>query len=136
MNDIWGWVDPSDNSEYVILGRSNGTTFIDMQTVGDERKTYIYVLSYKGAGIDPSDYAMSIYTYGATPPAQNPLVATPNMAAAALAVDMWHTVYTENYAMVTDGAGTPAGPDVPGAGPDGRTGPSISMWLPPTGARR
>ncbi len=30
MNDIWGWVDPSDNSEYVILGRSNGTTFIDI----------------------------------------------------------------------------------------------------------
>ena len=24
MNDIWGWVDPSDSTEYVILGRSNG----------------------------------------------------------------------------------------------------------------
>lgn len=137
MNPVKRFVDSNGDPTYwLYLTGATGTTFIDMQTVGDERKTYIYVLSYKGAGIDPSDYAMSIYTYGATPPAQNPLVATPNMAAAALAVDMWHTVYTENYAMVTDGAGTPAGPDVPGAGPDGRTGPSISMWLPPTGARR
>ena len=30
MNDIWGWVDPSDSTEYVILGRSNGTAFIDI----------------------------------------------------------------------------------------------------------
>mgnify|MGYP005749072569 CR=1 FL=1 len=30
MNDIWGWVDPVDSKEYVILGRSNGTAFIDI----------------------------------------------------------------------------------------------------------
>ena len=30
MNDIWGWVDPSDGTEYVILGRTNGTAFIDI----------------------------------------------------------------------------------------------------------
>ena len=30
MNDIWGWVDPVDGTEYAILGRSNGTSFIDM----------------------------------------------------------------------------------------------------------
>jgi hypothetical protein len=74
---------------------------------------------------------MAIYTYGKKPPAQNPLVTTPNIAAAGMAVDMWHTVYTENFAMVTDGAGHPAGPAAPGAGPAGRTGPSVSMWLPP-----
>ena len=30
MNDIWGWVDPQDGKEYVILGRTNGTSFIDI----------------------------------------------------------------------------------------------------------
>ena len=30
MNDIWGWTDPTDSSEYVLLGRSNGTAFIDI----------------------------------------------------------------------------------------------------------
>ena len=30
MNDIWGWVDPTDSTEYVLLGRSNGTAFIDI----------------------------------------------------------------------------------------------------------
>jgi choice-of-anchor B domain-containing protein len=30
MNDLWGWVDPLDNKEYVLLGMSNGTSFIDI----------------------------------------------------------------------------------------------------------
>ena len=30
MNDIWGWVDPTDGTEYVIIGRTNGTAFIDI----------------------------------------------------------------------------------------------------------
>ncbi len=30
MNDIWGWVDPLDSAEYVILGRTNGTAFLDI----------------------------------------------------------------------------------------------------------
>lgn len=30
LNDIWGWVDPADSTEYVLLGRSNGTAFIDI----------------------------------------------------------------------------------------------------------
>lgn len=30
MNDIWGWVDPLDNKEYVLLGMSNGTSFLDI----------------------------------------------------------------------------------------------------------
>ncbi|WP_135507143.1 hypothetical protein [Roseovarius aestuariivivens] len=132
MNPIERFVDSAGQPTYwLYLSGATGATYVDMQTVGDELMTYIYVLSYKGAGINPSDYAMAVYTYGKKPPAQNPLVTTPNMAAAGLAVDMWHTVYTQNYAMVTDGAGKPAGPTVAGAGPDGRTGPSISMWLPP-----
>ena len=30
MNDIWGWVDPEDGTEYAIIGRTNGTAFIDI----------------------------------------------------------------------------------------------------------
>jgi hypothetical protein len=29
MNDIWGWVDPLDSAEYVLLGRTNGTSFLE-----------------------------------------------------------------------------------------------------------
>ena len=30
MNDIWGWVDPLDSAEYVLLGRTSGTSFLDI----------------------------------------------------------------------------------------------------------
>ncbi len=30
MNDIWGWVDPLDGTEYVLLGRASGTSFVDI----------------------------------------------------------------------------------------------------------
>jgi len=30
MNDIWGWVDPLDGAEYVLLGRTSGTSFLDI----------------------------------------------------------------------------------------------------------
>ena len=30
MNDIWGWTDPLDGKEYVLLGRTTGTGFIDI----------------------------------------------------------------------------------------------------------
>lgn len=132
MNPVQRFMDASGQPSYwLYLSGASGATYLDMQAVGDELMTYIYVLSFQGAGINVSDYSMAIYTYGKKPPAQNPLVTTPNIAAAGMAVDMWHTVYTENFAMVTDGAGHPAGPAAPGAGPAGRTGPSVSMWLPP-----
>jgi len=30
MNDIWGWTDPVYGTEYVLLGRSSGTAFVDI----------------------------------------------------------------------------------------------------------
>ncbi|HIO16385.1 MAG TPA: choice-of-anchor B family protein [Flavobacteriales bacterium] len=30
MNDLWGWTDPLDGTEYVLLGRSSGTSFVDI----------------------------------------------------------------------------------------------------------
>jgi len=29
-NDLWGWVDPETNREYALIGRSNGTAFVDI----------------------------------------------------------------------------------------------------------
>ena len=29
-NDVWGWTDPLDGKEYAIMGRSNGTAFVDV----------------------------------------------------------------------------------------------------------
>ncbi|MBQ4819825.1 choice-of-anchor B family protein [Aquimarina sp. MMG016] len=31
-NDSWGWTDPQDGKEYVIMGLDNGTAFIDIST--------------------------------------------------------------------------------------------------------
>ena len=30
VNDVWGWTDPETDKEYAIVGRSNGTSFIDV----------------------------------------------------------------------------------------------------------
>lgn len=30
MNDVWGWVDPVDGQEYAIVGRTNGTAFVNI----------------------------------------------------------------------------------------------------------
>jgi choice-of-anchor B domain-containing protein len=31
-NDIWGWTDPTTQKEYAIVGRTNGTAFVDIST--------------------------------------------------------------------------------------------------------
>lgn len=30
LNDIWGWTDPETGSEYALVGRSDGTSFVDI----------------------------------------------------------------------------------------------------------
>ncbi|MEM1095696.1 MAG: choice-of-anchor B family protein, partial [Bacteroidota bacterium] len=30
LNDVWGWTDPSNGTEYAIVGRTNGTAFVEM----------------------------------------------------------------------------------------------------------
>ncbi|MDX1547438.1 MAG: choice-of-anchor B family protein, partial [Rhodothermales bacterium] len=30
LNDIWGWVDPTDGREYALVGLNNGTAFVDV----------------------------------------------------------------------------------------------------------
>jgi len=45
VNDVWGWTDPETDVEYVIVGRTNGTSFVDIRDpynpvyVGDLPKT-------------------------------------------------------------------------------------------------
>jgi len=34
-NEVWGWTDPLDGTEYVLLGKSNGTAFIDISNPTD-----------------------------------------------------------------------------------------------------
>lgn len=30
MNDVWGWTDPETGREYAVVGRNNGTSFVDV----------------------------------------------------------------------------------------------------------
>jgi choice-of-anchor B domain-containing protein len=45
LNDIWGWTDPTTGKEYALVGRNNGTSFVDVSNpnqplyVGDLPKT-------------------------------------------------------------------------------------------------
>jgi hypothetical protein len=131
-NPVNRFSDSSGNpSPFLTLSTTGANTYLDVAAVGDQTMTYIYVLYYTGDGSSASDYHMSIYQYGVTAPSQNPLVTTDNVAAAKLAVDMWHTLYALNYAMVTDGQGNSAGPKTDTTGPAGITVPSVSEWLPP-----
>ncbi len=34
VNDVWGWTDPETNREYAIVGRTDGTSFIDISDPG------------------------------------------------------------------------------------------------------
>ncbi|MGH3738208.1 MAG: choice-of-anchor B family protein [Micromonosporaceae bacterium] len=36
-NDIWGWTDPSNNREYAIMGRTSGTSFVDITDAANPR---------------------------------------------------------------------------------------------------
>lgn len=115
-------------SPFLVLSTTGENTYLDLAVVGNQKMTYMYVLYYNGDGSQASDYQMAIYQYGETAPGTNPLVTTSNVAAAHIAVDMWHSAYALNYAMVTDGNGNTAGPPVTGGV---RTVPSVSMWMPP-----
>jgi hypothetical protein len=121
---------------FLDLSTTGDNTYLDIAAVGDQKMTYMYVLYYTGTGEVASDYYMSIYQYAATAPASNPLVTTDSLAAAKVAVDMWHTAYVLNYDMTTDGSGNHAGPSGSNTGPAGQTVPSVSEWLPPALSRR
>ncbi len=133
-NPVNRFVDASgEGSPFLQIAEARDITYLDMAVVGGEKLTYMYVLYYRGDSSKPENYHMTIYQYGTEAPKKNPLVTTDRVAAAKLTVDMWHTAYTLNFEMVTDGKGNPAGPKEGGTGPGGRTVPSISEWIPPVG---
>ena len=37
LNDIWGWTDPLTDREYALVGRSNGTSFVDVTDPSNPR---------------------------------------------------------------------------------------------------
>lgn len=114
-----------------ILPLPNDVTYLDLVALGNQSQTLMYLLYYENQGLKPQDYHLAIYQYGKTPPPSNPLVTTKGVPAARIQVDMWHTLYTLNYAMVTNDADKPAGPKGADTGPAGRTVPSVSEWMPP-----
>lgn len=114
----------NSNNPSPVLSLPGNVTYLDLVAVGDNLSTFLFVLYYSNAGDAPGDYSMTIYQYGKNAPAGNLLVTTPNIPAAAINVDMWHTMYTLNWQMTQDGNGN-------NAGPGGRTVPAVSEWLPP-----
>lgn len=114
-----------------FLPLRNDVTYLDLTASGDKKMTYVWLLYYTGDGFDPADYQVAVLRFGNRIPTQNPLVVTEGIPAAAVAADMWHSLYTLNYAMTTDGQGNDAGPVTSSTGPAGRTAPSMSLWLPP-----
>ena len=124
--------DLGNATPFLELSTTGANTYLDLAVVGDQKMTYLYVLYYTGDGAQPSDYHLAIYQYGETAPAINPLVITDNVAAAKVAVDLWHSAYVLNWDMVTNGQGQHAGPTGGSTGLDGRTVPSVSLWVPLT----
>lgn len=101
-----------------VLGLKDGVsadvTYLD---VGVETKGFIYVLSYAGTGSAQSDYHLDIYN-----PDGSWLCRTPENAGdrgvngARMIVDQWRNLYTLNYEAML--------------GPNNRTEPSVSTWIP------
>jgi len=73
---------------------------------------YLFVLAYDDNGSQPEHYRIDIYE-----PDGSFLVSTPRVAAARIAVDLARSLYTLNWETLS--------------GPERRTEPSLSMWLPP-----
>jgi choice-of-anchor B domain-containing protein len=56
-NDVWGWTDPETGKEWVIAGRSDGTSFIDM----DDPKNPVFVANLPAAGVTELHSDMKVY---------------------------------------------------------------------------
>jgi hypothetical protein len=92
-----------------LVSESAGVVYLD---IAADLLGYLYVLSYTGDGASAADYRLDIYQ-----PDGTFLVRTTGIAAGAMTVDPFRTLYALNYAAV---AGAP------------RLEPSLSQWLPST----
>lgn len=123
-----------DGKETSLLPIKNDVTYMDMQAVGNQQSTYIFVSYYKNDGSKVSDYEVAVYNFGKNRTTgekySKHVLDIKGIPAARIAVSMWHYLYTLNFEMTTDGNNNPAGPKDPNSGPAGRTVPSVSEWLP------
>jgi hypothetical protein len=109
----------------VMVLKDGVSTDIHYLDVGVETKGFIYVLSYKGTGSLQSDYHLDIYSPDGTWLSRTPKNAgDPGINGARMIVDQWRNLYTLNYEAIL--------------GPNNRTEPSVSTWIPstPTGQDR
>ena len=82
--------------------------------IATESKGFIYVLKYVNDGSQPSDYLLDIYA-----PDGSFLAQTVGLPAGSIAVDLFRTLYTLDYAQIAKPQG-------------GRTEPSVTYWVPTT----
>ena len=95
----------------LLKEESSTVTLLDLAV---ESKGYLYVLKYVGEGSQVSDYRLDIYN-----PDGSWLAQTAGLSANKMTVDVWRTLYTLNFEVLSK--------------PDGeRTEPSVSIWLPST----
>ncbi|NRN27202.1 hypothetical protein [Photorhabdus heterorhabditis] len=112
----------ADYLAYMPLNKPAGITYLD---VAVESKGYIYILSYRNEGRDPTDYILDIYEpngkFLVTVP-DSTLVPDPtkrqHIVAAHLAIDSFRTLVAMNYGKIL--------------GENQRTQPQISQWTPTT----
>jgi len=97
-------------------GVSQNIHYLD---VGVETKGFVYVLSYQGTGSAQSDYHLDIYSPDGTWLSRTPENPnSPGVNGARMIVDQWRNLYTLNYDVIL--------------GPNNRTEPSVSTWVPST----
>jgi hypothetical protein len=97
-------------------GVGSNITYLD---IGVETKGFIYVLSHQGTGSKRSDYHLDVYSPDGAWLARTPEnQGDPGVNGARMVVDQWRNLYTLNYEAIV--------------GPDNRTEPSISTWIPST----
>ncbi|WP_426577374.1 hypothetical protein ACP179_03950 [Xenorhabdus stockiae] len=112
----------ADYLSYMPLNKPAGIKYLDIAV---EAKGYIYVLSYRNEGRDPTDYILDIYnpdgTFLVTVP-DSTLVPDPakrqHIVAGHLAIDSFRTLVAMNYGKFL--------------GENQRTQPQISQWKPTT----
>lgn len=98
-------------SPMLPLRDAESTTFLDLSV---EANGYVFVLGHRGrsAPSEAEDYRVDIYE-----PDGTFLVATTGVAAGKIAVDLARGMFTLNWETLR--------------GPNGRTEPSVSRWIPP-----
>ncbi len=97
--------------------RVGPTTFLDMAV---EAQGYIYVLSYRGDGSQPSDYILDVYapdgSFCLRSPDPSVTSAPENIVAGKIAVDIWRNLYCLTYETLISPWNTPQ--------------PGVGHWIP------